>query len=244
MDKATCEAGSESRNQSPEHPDSIPGGPKSPELRDTPDVSVTSILKSNGFRQAYHQALDHERKTPEDQQETARKIIEGYFNLEEIAPNTPLDTNSIYFTDKPIEVAGKYKFLVPGTIKRELIAGTLFVLTPKATSVEPLVESKAFDGAISAVEAVRLTLVPERVNGIVSFILDAKRFNANHDPACAEKSIATALDHLNRAATDGLRNFKSEAEKGKRSNEVAGTRRILMDLRKKLQTELDSHRSP
>jgi hypothetical protein len=199
---------------------------------------VLSILKSNEFRQAYHQALDRADKIPEAQQATARKIIEGFFRLEEIAPNTPLHSDSIYFTQEPIEVAGHYKFLVPGTIKRGLIAGRLFLLTPKAASVERFVEAKEFDGAVSAVEAVRLTLVPERVNGIVSFISDAKKFYANNDTAGAERAIGTALDHLNRAAAEGLRSIKTEAEKGKRSNEVAGTRRALADLRRKLQTEI------
>ena len=73
---------------------------------------------------------------------TARKIVEAFFSLEEIAPNTPLNSGAFYFTDKPIEVAGIYKFLVPGTINGELIAGTLYLLTPKATSVERLVEAK------------------------------------------------------------------------------------------------------
>ncbi len=203
-----------------------------------PAVSVLSILKSNEFRQAYHQALNLADKTPEAQQATARKVIEGYFSLEEIAPNTPLNSGSFYFTEKPIEVAGTYKFLVPGTINRELIAGTLFLLTPKAASVERFVEAKEFDGAVAAVEAVRLTLIPERVNGIVSFISDAKKFYAKNDTAGAERAIGTALDHLNRAADEGLRRIKTDAEKGKRSNEVAGTRRALADLRKKLQTEL------
>ncbi len=202
-----------------------------------PAVSMVSILKSNEFREAYHQALNLADKTPEAQQATARKIIEGYFRLEEIAPNTPLTSDSFYFTDKPIEVAGHYKFLVPGTIKRELIAGTLFLLIPKAASVERLVEAKEFDGAVSAVEAVRLTLVPERVNGIVSFISDAKKFYVNNDTAGAERALGTALDHLNRAAAEGLRSIKTDAEKGKRSNEVAGTRKTLADLRNKEKTE-------
>jgi hypothetical protein len=201
---------------------------------------MLSILKSNEFRQAYHQALSLADKTPEAQLATARKFIEGYFSLQEIAPTMSLNSDSYYFTEKPIEVAGKYKFLVPGTIKRELIAGTLFLLALKAASAERLVEAKEFDGAIAAVEAVRLTLVPERVNGIVSFISDAKKFYANNDTAGAEKAMGTALDHLNRAAGDGIRRIKTEAEKGKRSNEVAGTRRALAELRKKLLTELAS----
>ena len=212
--------------------------PSSPNPKTAAAASVLSILKSNEFREAYHQALNLADKTPEAQQAIARKIIEGYFRLEEIAPNTPLNSDSFYFTEKPIEVAGNYKFLVPGTIKRELIAGTLSLLTPKAASVERLVEAKEFDGAVSAVEAVRLTLVPERVNGIVAFISDAKKFYASNDASGAEKAIGTALDHLNRAATEGLGRIKTEAEKGKRSNEVAGTRRTLANLRRKLRTEI------
>jgi hypothetical protein len=206
-------------------------------LKTAPAVSVSSILKSNEFRQAYHQALDLAEKTPEAQKATARKIIEGYFSLEEIAPNTPLNSDSVYFAETPIEVAGRYKFLVPGTIKRELIAGTLFLLKPKTASAERLVKAKEFDSAVASVEAVRLTLVPERVNGIVSFISDAKKFYANNDTAGAEKAMGTALDHLNRAAADGLRRIKTDAERGKRANEVAGTRRTVSDLRKKLQSE-------
>jgi hypothetical protein len=201
---------------------------------------VLTILNSNEFRQAYHQALDQAEKTPQVQQATARGVIERYFDLEELAANSPLNADCFYFAEKPIQVGGKYKFLVPGTIKRELIAGTLFLLTLKPSLVERSIEAKEFDGAVSAVEAVRLTLIPERVNGILSFISDAKKFYANNDSAGAEKAIGTALDHLNRAAADGMRSIKTEAEKGKRSNEVAGTRRILADLRKKLQAELPS----
>ena len=196
-----------------------------------------STLKSDEFRHAYHEALDRADQTPEAQRAAARKIIEGYFSLEEITPSTHFNSESIYFTEHPIEVEGHYKFLVPGTIKRELVAGTLFLLTPKAASVERLVDAKEFDAAMSAVVAVRITLMPERVNGIISFILDAKKFYANNDSACAEKAIGTALDHFNRAAAEGLRSIKSDAEKGKRSNEVTGTRRTLADLRRKLQTE-------
>jgi hypothetical protein len=199
---------------------------------------VLSILNSHEFRQAYHQASNLADKTPEAQRASARKIIENYFDLEQVKPRAPLTSDSFYFTEKPIEVAGKYKFLVPGTIKRELVAGTLFLLTPKAASVERLVQAKEFDDAISGVQAVRLTLVPERVNGIISFISDAKKFYANNDTAGAEKAIGTALDHLNRAAAEGIRRIKSDADKGKKSNELAGTRRALADLRKKLQTEI------
>jgi hypothetical protein len=201
-----------------------------------------SILKSDEFRQAYHGALNLADNTPVAQQSAARRIIEVYFRLEEIPAGVPLNAGFFYFTEKPIEVGGKYKFLVPGSIKRELIAGPVFLLTTKAAPMERLVEVKKFDDTIAAVEAVRLTLIPERVNGIVSFILDAKKFYANDDAAGAEKAIGTALDHLNRAAADGLRKIKSDAERGKRANEVAGTRRTLADLRKKLQTEL-THRT-
>jgi hypothetical protein len=206
--------------------------------RAAPAVSVLTILKSDEFRQAYHQALDLADNTPAAQQNVARKVIEGYFSLVETAPSAPLSSSSFYFTEEPIKVAGKYKFLIPGTIKRELIAGRVFLLTPKAAPVERFVEAKEFDSAVSAVEAVRLTLIPERVNGIVSFISDAKKFYVKDDAAGAEKAIGTALDHLNRAADEGLRRIKGEAEKGKRANEVAGTRRALASLRSKLQTEI------
>jgi hypothetical protein len=205
-----------------------------------PVVFVLSILKSPEFRQSYHQALDRADKTPDAQHNAARKVIEDYFGLEEIAPYAPLNQGSFYFTERPVRADGTYKFLVPGTIQRESIAGRLFLLTSKTTSIERLVEAKEFDGAISAVEAVRLTLMPERVNGIISFIADAKKFYTHHDTAGAERAIATSADHFNRAAADGLRRIKTDAEKGKRANEVAGTRRTLMDLRLKLQTELSA----
>jgi hypothetical protein len=200
---------------------------------------VLSILKSSEFRQAYHEALNRADKTPDAQRSTARQVIEGYFRLEAIAANAQLNADCFYFTEQPIEVAGAYKFLVPGTINRELIAGTLYLLTSKAASAQRLVKAKEFDSAIAAVEAVRLTLIPERVNGIVSFISDAKKFYADNATAGAEKAIGTALDHLNRAAAEGIRRIKTEAERGKRSNEVAGTRRAVADLRKKLQAELN-----
>jgi hypothetical protein len=199
---------------------------------------VLSILKSPEFRQAYHQALDRADKTPEAQHAAAQKVIEGFFGLQEIAPNAPLNPDSFYFTERPVKVNSTYKFLVPGTIHRECIAGRLFLLTSKAPAVERLVQAKEFDSAMSAVEAVRLSLTPERVNGIISFISDAKKFYAHQETANAEKAIGTSLDHLNRAATDGLAKIKTEAEKGKRANEVAVTRRIVTDLRKKLQAEL------
>jgi hypothetical protein len=207
-------------------------------MQNAPTVPLLSILKSPEFRQAYHQALDRAEKTPEAQHTAAQKAIEGYFGLKEIAPNAPLDPDSFYFMERPISVDGKYKFLVPGAINRECIAGRLFLLTSKAASVERLVAAKEFDSAMSAVEAVRLSLTPERVNGIISFISDAKKYYAHHDTAAAEKALATSLDHLNRAAADGLGKIKTEAEKGKRANEVAVTRRIVTELRKKLQTEL------
>jgi hypothetical protein len=199
---------------------------------------VLSILKSPEFRQAYHQALDRADRTPEAQHSAARKIIEDYFGLEEISATAPLSSGSYYFSELPIRVDGKYKFLVPGNISRERIAGRLFLLTSKVAPVARLVEAKEFDSAVSAVEAVRLTLMPERVNGIISFISDAKKFYVHNDTAGAERAIATSMDHLNRAANDGLGKIKSDAERGKRANEVAGTRRSLMVLRKKLQTEL------
>ena len=198
-------------------------------------VRVLSILKSNEFRRDYHRALDSADKTPAAQEITARNIIERYFGLESISPNTPLNSGFVYFTDRPIAVDGKFKFLVPGVVKRELVAGSLFLLKPKAT--EQLIDTKEFDDATSAVVAVRLTLMPERVNGIISFISDAKKFYANHDAASAERAIGTALDHFGRAAAEGLRRIKTDAEKGKRANEVAGTRRKLAELRRSLQAE-------
>ena len=207
------------------------------ESQAAPAVAVLSVLKSHEFRQAYHQALDQADIAPAAQQATARSILEAYFGLEEIAPTAPLHSDSVYFTEKPVEVHGHYKFLVPGTVNRDLVPGPLFLLTPKAPLVERLIEDKEFGGAISAVEAVRLTLIPERVNGIISFIADAKHFYADDDVASSERAIATALDHMNRAAADGLRRIESDAERGKRSNEVAGTRRKLAALRRRLQEE-------
>lgn len=202
-----------------------------------PAVAVLSILKSHEFRQAYHQALDHAAHDPAAQLAIARSLVDAHFNLEEIPPTEPLHAGSVYFTEHPVEVHGHYKFLVPGDVHRELVPGPLFLLTPKAPLVERLVEDKEFGRAVSAVEAVRLTLVPERVNGIISFIADAKQFYANDDVAGSERALATALDHMNRAAADGLRKIESDAERGKRSNEVAGTRRILAALRRRLQEE-------
>jgi hypothetical protein len=86
--------------------------------------------------------------------------------------------------------------------------------------------------------------MPERVNGIISFISDAKQFYARDNVPGAERAIGTAVDHLNRAATEGLRRIKSDAERGKRSNEISGTRRTLSNLRTKLLTELGSRNSP
>jgi hypothetical protein len=75
---------------------------------------MLSILKSNEFRQSYHQAINLADRTPEAQQVTARKIIEGYFRLEEITPNAPLNSDSYYFTEAPnhggrkIQVSGAW----------------------------------------------------------------------------------------------------------------------------------------
>ena len=117
------------------------------------------------------------------------------------------------------------------------------MLTPRAAEVERSVATKEFGAAISAVEAVRLTLVPERVNGIISFIADAKQFYDQGDVAGAERSMGTALDHMNRAAAEGLRKIQTDAERGKRANEVAGTRRRLTVLRMKLQEEWADRRT-
>jgi hypothetical protein len=203
--------------------------------------SVRFILQSQEFRQAYHRALDSADKTPAAQCRTARSVIEAYFDLEMIAANAPLKPESIYFTERPIEVRGNYKCLIRGAVNRDMLPGPVCLLQPKAASVERLLDTKEFERAISAVEAVRLTLMPERVNGIISFILDASRFYANHDTASAERAIGTALDHFERAATDGLRRIKTEAEKGKKANEVAGTRRKLANVRHTLQAELIDH---
>jgi hypothetical protein len=108
---------------------------------------------------------------------------------------------------------------------------------PKRPVVPSLVDAKQFGAAIASVEAVRLTLIPERVNGIISFIADAQKFYANGDATGAERAIGTAIDHFNRAATDGLRRIQADAERGKRSNELAGPRRQLTELRMKLQEE-------
>jgi hypothetical protein len=195
------------------------------------------ILKANDFRDAYHQALDLADKTPEAQRTAARRIIEEYFCLQGIAATAVLNRNSLYFADKPIMANGVFKFLIPGTIKRELIDVPLFLLKTKSSHLEPLVEAKEFERAIASVEAVRLTLTPERVNGILSFISDAKQFYVDGDSAGAEKAIGTAVDHLNRAAAEGLRRFTAGAEKGRRGNEIVGTQRTLANLRKKLQAE-------
>jgi hypothetical protein len=210
------------------------------ESKTSPAVPLLSTLLSSEFRRAYHHALDIADKIPRAQQAAARSILERYFGLEEIGPDAALNTGSFYFTERPIKVGGKYKFLLPGTVKNERIDGRLFLLRPKSGTLKRLIEAKEFDGAVSAVEAVRLTLMPERVNGIISFISDAKQFYGNRNAGGAEKAIGTALDHFNRAAIEGLRRIKSDAERGKRSNEAAGTRRTLADLRKKLQTELAS----
>ena len=194
-----------------------------------PADCVLSVLNSIEFRKNYHRALDTADKTPAAQQTTARKIVELYFGLERIASNTPLNSGSFYFAERPIEVEGAYKFLIPGAIKRESIAGPLFLLRQNA---------KEFDSAILAVVAVRLTLMPVRVNGIISFISYAKTFYLKNDVFSAERATGTALDHFNRAAAEGLRKIKGDAEKGKRSNEISGTVRTLANLRKKLQAQL------
>lgn len=204
---------------------------------------MISTLHSPEFRHAYHEALDHTAHTPEAQRESARKVLEKYFSLEEIEPSTPLDPEAFYFIDQAVEIHGIYKFLVPGSVHRELIVGHIYLLKPKATAVEHLVKAKEFDSAVAAVEAVRLTLIPERVNGIISFISDARRFFDHEDLVGAERSIGTALDHFNRAANDGLRKINSEAERGKRGNELAGTRRSLSDMRRKLQEEIAGQRA-
>jgi hypothetical protein len=207
-------------------------GPKA-----SPTVPLRCTLLSKEFRRAYHHALDFANTAPAVQRVAARSVLERYFSLEVIAPDAALNRGSFYFTERPINVHGKYKFLLPGTIKRELVDGPLFLLRRKTDSVDRFVDAKEFDCAVSSVEAVRLTLMPERVNGILSFISDGKKFYAADDVAGAERAIGTALDHLNRAASEGLRRIKTDAEKGKRANEVAGTRRTLANLRRKLQSK-------
>jgi hypothetical protein len=204
---------------------------------------VLAVLKSHDFRQAYHQAVDRVDVTPAAQQVTARSIVEAYFGLEAVAPTASLRTGAVYFTERPVEVHGRAKFLVPGDVHRDFVPGPLFLLIPRATEVVRSVATKEFSAATSAVEAVRLTLVPERVNGIVSFIADAKQFYGQGDVAGAERSMGTALDHMNRAAAEGLRKIQSDAERGKRANEVAGTRRRLTVLRRKLQEEWADRRT-
>jgi hypothetical protein len=199
--------------------------------------SELAILKRNRFRDAYHIALDLADKNPEAQQTAARRIVEEYFRLERIPSNAPLNRNSLYFADKPVKLNGVYKFLIPGTIKRELIKVPLLLLRTKAALVEPLVEAKEFERAIAAVEAVRLTLTPERVNGILAFILDSKQLYLKGDPAGAEKAVGTALGHLNRAAAEGLLRIKNGAEQGRKANEIVGTQRTIAGLRKKLEAE-------
>jgi hypothetical protein len=200
---------------------------------------VLSILRSHDFCQAYLDALDHADHTPAAQRTAARSFLESHFCLEEIDPTAALNPDSVYFTEHPVEVHGHYKFLVPGAVKRDLIPGRLFLLTPraKAAEVRPSIDTHEFGAAIAAVEAVRLTLIPERVNGIISFIADAQKYYLAGNAAGAEQAMGTALDHMNRAAADGLRRIQSDAERGKRSNELAGTRRVLNDLRTKLQQE-------
>lgn len=202
-------------------------------------AAVLSILQSHEFRQAYHSAVDRPDLSPAAQEATARSIIESYFGLEPVDAATPLHADAVYFTTHAVAVHGHAKFLLPGAVDRHLIPGPLFQLIPRQPAVEPLVEAKEFGRAISAVEAVRLTLVPERVNGIISFIADAKQHYEQDEIDRAERAIGTAMDHFNRAANDGLRAIQSEAERGKRGNELAGTRRKLADLRRKLQQECE-----
>jgi len=107
-----------------------------------------------------------------------------------------------------------------------LIKVPLFLLKTKAAMVARL-ETKDFERAIASVEAVRLTLTPERVNGILSFILDSKQLYLKGDPAGAEKAVGTALSHLNRAAAEGLLRIKNGAEQGRKANEIVGTQRTM-----------------
>lgn len=211
--------------------------------------SVLSIIKSHEFRQAYHQAVDRDNIPLAVQETTARGIIEAYFGLEPIESASPLLADAVYFTAHGVAVHGHAKFLVPGAVDRHLVPGPLFRLTtkpaassaaaPSSESPASLVQFKDFGRAISAVEAVRLTLIPERVNGIISFIADAKQHYASGEVDRAERSMSTAMDHFNRAAGEGLRRIQTEAERGKRGNELAGARRRLADLRHKLQHECD-----
>lgn len=226
----------------------------SPASTSTPPLTVLAVLKSHEFRQAYHAAVDRPDISPAAQETTARSIIEAFFGLEPIDPAAPLRADAVYFTAHAVEVHGHAKFLVPGDVHCGQLPGPLFRLTPKApepaiatnpapalvpAGAEPLVQFQDFGRAIAAVEAVRLTLIPERVNGIISFIADAKQHYVAGEIDRAEHSIGTAMDHFNRAAGDGLRRIPTEAERGKRGNELAGTRRRLADLRRKLQLECD-----
>src|SRR5262245_58505092 len=62
-----------------------PGQPYAPRSSDPGAIFVLSILKSNEFREAYHQALTLADKGPRAQGATARKIVESYFRLEQIS---------------------------------------------------------------------------------------------------------------------------------------------------------------
>ena len=154
-----------------------------------PTDAVLSILRSHDFCQAYLDALDHADHTPAAQRTAARSFLESHFRLEEIDPTAALNPDSVYFTEHPVEVHGHYKFLVPGAVKRDLISGRLFLLTPRANAAEvkPSIDTHEFGAAIAAVEAVRLTLIPERVNGIISFIADAQKYYAAGNAAGAEQ---------------------------------------------------------
>jgi hypothetical protein len=68
---------------------------------------MISTLHSPEFRHAYHEALDHTAHTPEAQRECARKVLERYFDLEEIAPNAPLKVEAFYFIDQAVEIHGE-----------------------------------------------------------------------------------------------------------------------------------------
>ena len=61
-----------------------------------------SILKSEEFRHAYHQALDHTEHNPEAQRLAARDVIDKYFEVQPVLPNTPFDPEAVYFTEHPI----------------------------------------------------------------------------------------------------------------------------------------------
>ncbi|MGD9636132.1 MAG: hypothetical protein AB7U97_22820, partial [Pirellulales bacterium] len=177
------------------------------------EPAVLSVLKSREFRQAYHEAVDRLELSHAAQEITARQILEAYFGLEPVDSAAPLSNEAVYFTAHAVDVHGHAKFLVPGTVHCNHLPGPLFRLTQKApqhavaaaptAAVESFVQFKDFGRAIASVEAVRLTLIPERVNGIISFIADAKQHYAAGEVDRAERSIGIATDHFNRAAGDG-----------------------------------------